>query len=137
MTALRVSIVGTKRLERALKRMDPKENARILRSSLREMAKDLLKNAAMKQIAHGRGKAAPLPTRLTNRHGGRGLVGSIRINEAPLPRAIEVGTDLAYGAVHEEGRGRYPRRACSFEIWLNTRRSVNSCTRINGNNGTL
>jgi phage gpG-like protein len=53
------------------------------------------------RIGKGRRKtdALPDPTRLTSRTGR--LRGSIRVNRSPLPRAIEVGTDVVYGAVHE------------------------------------
>lgn len=111
MTTLRISVTGTKDLQRALKRMNPEQNSRIFRGSFKEMARLLLDDVVNRQIAHGRGDKPPLPTRLTNRSGGRGLVGNIAMNEAPLPKAIEVGTDLVYGAVHEEGRAPYPKRA--------------------------
>ena len=108
---LRASIVGTKELRRRLKAMNPGENRRILTVGLTKAALMIQVEAATKQIVHGRTKSPPLPDRLTNRSGGRGLVGSIAVNRRPLPNAIEVGTSLVYGAVHEEGRGSYPVRA--------------------------
>ena len=39
------------------------------------------------------------------------MVGSIAVNRTPLPAAIEVGTHLQYGAIHEQGLGNYPKRA--------------------------
>ncbi len=108
---LRASIVGTKALQRRLKQLDPGENRRILTLGLTKAALMIQVDAATKQIVHGRTKAPPLPSRLTNRSGGRGLVGSIAVNRRPLPNAIEIGTSLVYGAVHEEGRGSYPVRA--------------------------
>jgi hypothetical protein len=110
-TILRASIVGTKELQRRLKKMDPSANQAIFRGSLKEMAGTLQKDVAEVQIRGGRGDADPGLDFLTNRHGGRGLAGSIGINTSPLPFAIEVGTHLAYGPVHEEGRGPYPVRA--------------------------
>jgi hypothetical protein len=111
MTTLRASIVGTKELQRRLKKMDPGANQAILRGSLKEAAGDMQGDIAKVQIRGGRGDAPPGDGFLTNRHGGRGLAGSIGINSSPLPFAIEVGTHLAYGPVHEEGRGPYPVRA--------------------------
>ena len=35
---------------------------------------------------------------------------SIRINRTPLPAAIEIGTDLVYGHVHELGSRTHPKR---------------------------
>ena len=109
--ALTVKIVGTKELQRRLKKLNPEVNRRIMVKSFDDAAQDLLADITLKQIVGGRGKAPPLPTKLTNRSGGRGLVGSMGINRRPLPKAIEVGTHLAYGPVHEEGRGAYPVRA--------------------------
>jgi phage gpG-like protein len=101
-----VSVTGTKELKRALERMNPGTNKRILRNSLLEAAFLLQKDAAMKQIRAGRGyefkKYDPRDvhsTMLTSRTGG--LRGSIRTNRGPLPFAIEVGTDKVYGAHHE------------------------------------
>jgi hypothetical protein len=111
MTTLRASIVGTKELQRRLKKMDPGANQAILRRSLEEAAGRMQSDIAKVQIVGGRGDSPPLLDRLSNRHGGRGLAGSIGINTSPLPFAIEVGTHLAYGPVHEEGRGPYPVRA--------------------------
>jgi hypothetical protein len=108
---LRVNIVGTEELQRRLKKLNPGINTRILTKSLTESAMKISADVKKVQIVGGRGKAPPLDDRLTNRHGGSGLVGSIAVNKQPLPRAIEVGTHLTYGAVHEEGRGRYPQRA--------------------------
>lgn len=108
---LTVKIVGTKELQRRLKKLNPEVNKRIMVKSFDHAAQDLLTDITLKQIVGGRGKAPPLPSKLTNRSGGRGLVGSMGINRQPLPHAIEVGTHLDYGPVHEEGRGPYPVRA--------------------------
>jgi phage gpG-like protein len=103
-----VSVTGTKELKHALEKMNPGTNKRILRNSLLEAAFLLQKDAATKQIRHGARKSPPIPGKLTNRHGGAGLVGSIRVNRGPLPFAIEVGTDKAYGAIHELGGKKRP-----------------------------
>jgi hypothetical protein len=65
----------------------------------------------------GRGKLVNSdvdPRRLTNRHGGHGLVGSLSQNRGTdrsgLPRYIDVGSDKKYAPVHEYGLGHYPPR---------------------------
>ena len=105
-----VSVVGTKELKRKLEKMNPGVNKKIVRDSLIESALTLQANAATKQIRHGARKSPPIPGQLTNRLGGHGLVGSIRVNRGPLPFAIEVGTDKAYGPRHEFGTGGMPER---------------------------
>ncbi len=108
---LRASIVGTKDLQRRLKKLNPGENRRILTAGLTKAALMMQTDIAKNQIVHGRTKSPPLPSRLTNRSGGRGLVGSIAVDRKPLPAAIEVGTRFVYGPIHEEGLGGYPVRA--------------------------
>jgi len=91
----------------------------------------VLRNAAEQQIIRGgrfrspgprggRGKlhdAPPHPTRLTSRSGElrRSLSQNRGMDKTRFPRAITVGSDLIYSAVHEYGlnvgRRRYPRRA--------------------------
>jgi len=90
--------------------INPQKNPRPIINALDKGAAVVQENVASEQIVGGRGKAPPLPTRLTNRHGGSGLVGSIRVNRAPLPRAIEIGTDKGYGIVHELG-GTFNKRS--------------------------
>ena len=90
MVALRVTVTGTKELQAALSRMNPEENRRIKSAVLEAIAVPVQRNAANVQLVRsGDQKSPPLPDRLTNRHGGRGLAGSIAINRVPLPRAIE------------------------------------------------
>jgi len=105
-TQLRVSIVGTKGLKRALDKMNPGVNKRIVRESLIESAFLVQRDAAKNQIlAGGGGKKSgmtkPHPRFLTSRTGT--LRRSIKVDRGPLPFAIEVGTDLVYGAAHEFG----------------------------------
>jgi len=108
-TALRVSLVGTKELQRRLKQMNPAINKRIIKESLLEGALKVQTNAASIQITGGgRGKGkglAPLRNKLTSRTGT--LRRSIAVDRKPLPFAIEVGSDLAYAAPHEFG---FPKR---------------------------
>ena len=102
-TQLRVSLVGAKELRRRLKEMNPAINTRIVRESLIEAAGKVQTDAANIQITgggRGKGKGLPaLPHKLTSRTGA--LRRSIAVDRKPLPFAIEVGTDLDYGAVHE------------------------------------
>ena len=105
-TQLRTSIVGTKRLKRALDKMNPGVNKRIVRESLIESSFLIQRDAAKNQIlAGGGGKKSgmtkPHPRFLTSRTGT--LRRSIKVDRGPLPFAIEVGTDLTYGAAHEFG----------------------------------
>lgn len=58
-------------------------------------------------IRHGRGDAPALPDILTSRQGGAGLVGSIAPDYTKLPRAVSLGSDLAYAGVHEDSRRAY------------------------------
>ena len=109
-TQLRVSVVGSKELLRKLEKMDPGRNKRILRNSLLESAFLLQGDAAKNQIIHGARKSPPVPGRLTNRHGGQGLVGSIAVDRGPLPFAIEVGSGKRYAPLHEHGLGNMPKR---------------------------
>jgi hypothetical protein len=113
MVAMRVTVIGGPELRRQLIQLNPKENPRIPVNALERVAGEIQRNAKDKQIAAGgRGKKRaipPLPDRLTSRTGT--LRRSIGVNRRPLPRAIEIGTPLVYGAVHEFGWGRYPVRA--------------------------
>ena len=105
-TQLRVSVVGSKELQRKLEKLNPGVNKRILRDSLVEAATATQRDAAKNQIlAGGGGKKSGLvkahPSYLTSRTGT--LRRSIKVDRKPLPFAIEAGTDLAYGARHEFG----------------------------------
>jgi phage gpG-like protein len=105
MIVLRVNIEGMQELQRRLKQMNPRQNMKIIRNGLIESALKIQRNAAKEQIlAGGGGKKnakPPVPHQLTSRTGT--LRRSIKVDRGPLPLAIEVGTDLEYGAVHEFG----------------------------------
>ena len=109
---IKTSVTGVKAFNKKLDRMNPQKNtSKLKRAPLKKAAKLVQKIASKEKIVRGRPRhSAPLPDRLTSRHGGAGLVGSIRVNENPLPGAIEIGTDLDYGAIHEFGLGRFPKR---------------------------
>jgi phage gpG-like protein len=103
-TQLQVSIVGTKELQRRLKKMNPEQNTRIMRKSLIDSAKAVLVDATKVQILSGVPRKRPPgwkahQKRLTSQDGT--LRRSIGINKSELPFAITVGTNLKYGAYHE------------------------------------
>ncbi len=113
-TQIRVSVVGLPELQRRLEKMNPGTNKRILRKSLIESALLIQRDAAKNQIlAGGGGKRGgmtkPHPKFLTSRTGT--LRRSIKVDRGPLPFAIEVGTDLGYGAKHEFGLGGVKKRS--------------------------
>jgi phage gpG-like protein len=112
---IRVSVVGTKELKRKLAKLNPGQNKRIMVKSLTDCAVEIQADATLNQIRGGRGfkfkaydKRDVLATKLTSRTGD--LIGSIGLNKRPLPGAIEVGTHLVYGAMHEQGLGRMKKR---------------------------
>lgn len=104
-------VTGLKEFDKRLRKVDPERNPKIPRRALDKAALLTQKIAAKEMIVTGRPRgSAPLPNKLTNRHGGEGLVGSIAVNRSPLPKAIEIGTELVYGAVHEKGLRGFPKR---------------------------
>ena len=111
-TFIKANVTGVKEFNKKMDRMNPQKNtSKLKRAPLIKGALLVQKIAAKDKIVRGRPRhSAPLTDRLTSRHGGSGLAGSIRVNENPLPSAIEIGTDLGYGAIHEFGLGRYPKR---------------------------
>lgn len=116
MAGLTVKLTGTERLRRVLTAMRSPANRRVLAAALTESAMLTARIAATEKIIRGgrrgRGRSksdAPAdPRRLTSRSGrlraslaGRGYRQGI--DTSGIPRFIEVGTDVAYGAVHEFG----------------------------------
>ena len=125
---LRVSVEGMDRVMDKLNGINPQKNPALLRRSLITCAELVQKISAEEMIIRGsrfRGPAGPRggkgklvsagvhPTKLTSRHGGEGIVGSIRVNRSPLPYAIEVGSDRVYAPVHEFGGTFFVRQATS------------------------
>jgi hypothetical protein len=115
---LSITVQGTDELRARLARINPKQNPAWVSRSLERCAELTQVIAAKEKIIQGsrfRGPKGPRggkgklrsagvhPTKLTSRHGGAGIVGSIRVNKGPLPYAIEVGSDKAYAPVHEFG----------------------------------
>ena len=109
---MRASIQNTAEVRRFLERINPGENKRIVRNALVRSALEVQKNAVDLQIAaggRGKGKAlSVLPHKLTSRTGT--LRRSIGLDKSDLPFAIEVGTALVYGGVHEHGSRTHPKR---------------------------
>jgi phage gpG-like protein len=119
MATLNIKISGEKRVSELMSRIDPsRKGEEWVRGAFIESALLTQKKAAKEKIIQGsrfRGPRGPRggkgaiasagvhPTKLTSRHGGSGLVGSIRVNRSPLPKSIEVGSDKAYAAIHEFG----------------------------------
>ncbi len=105
MVAIRITVEGTAELQRRLRLLNPEQNQRIMRDTLKKSAFAIQRNVTRIQLVgggRGKGRALPaLPSRLTSRTGT--LRRSVAVNQRPLPRAIEIGTDLSYGAVHEVG----------------------------------
>ncbi len=102
---MRITTQGMDEIQRVMRNISPKLHPQIQRRAFSKAARLIQKDAAKVQIkAGGGGKnnaRAPLKDRLTSRTGT--LRRSIRVNKAPLPHAIHIGTDLGYGAVHESG----------------------------------
>jgi hypothetical protein len=130
--SLSISVQGLDELHERLNRVNPKTNPAWVRRSLLkagELTQIISSRQMIIQSSRFRGPKGPRggkgrmmsagvhPSKLTSRHGGAGLVGSIRVNQTPLPWAIEVGTDKAYAHVHEEGGtfsvGSYSRTIAS------------------------
>jgi phage gpG-like protein len=99
--ALEVSVAGQKKLARLMSRLDPKRHGeQWQRAALLRAALLVQRVAAQKKIKRG-GEGKPLPHVLTSRTGT--LRRSIGVDRGPLPGAVDVGTALKYGGVHETG----------------------------------
>ena len=119
MIAMSVSVEGREELKQLLDRIAGRGLGRgWIGRALETCANRVQAIAAREKIISGsrfRGPAGPRggkgklqdagvhPTMLTSRHGGSGLVGSIRVNKRGLPRYAEVGSDKVYAPIHELG----------------------------------
>ena len=108
MVQLRLELRNDEALRRLLENIDPGESPAWVMRALVAAGLRVQRNAATKQIRRG-GKGKPLPRKITSRTGtGRR---SIRVDRGGLNRLfVDVGSDLAYMAVHETG-GTFLRRA--------------------------
>ena len=104
--AITVKLEGGAKLQKALAKLNPAQNAQIFSLSARQAAVLIAANARNVQIRRGRG--AVDPARLTHR--SFTLRNSIAPDFRGLPRFAEVGTEKFYGAIHEFGLGRFPSR---------------------------
>ena len=99
---IRAQLIGSKELQRRLKKMNPEQNRKIMRPALTESGLLVARNAATKQIVR-QGTGPVRKDKLTSRTGR--LRGSLASNRAidldGQLRFIDVGTDVFYGAIHE------------------------------------
>lgn len=109
---LRVSLIGTKELQRRLKKMNPAQNERITTPALLESMQATLRNAAREQILPG-GGGPPRADILTSRTGTlrRSLTSNFSIDLNRRLRFVLGGTHLIYGAVHESSRRAFLKPA--------------------------
>ncbi len=105
---LTVKVSGLKEWNKKLDRMNPGKNTRKLKRAPLIKGALLVQKIAAEEKIHPGGTSPPLPHALTSRSGD--LRRSIRVNQNPLPGAIEIGTRLDYGEIHEKGLGRFPKR---------------------------
>ncbi len=123
---LKVSLKPSPKMAQAFRKMDPARNRRIFAQGAIEAALLIQANAAGVQILKGgggiRNARPPHPTQLTSRTGR--LRGDIAVDRSPLPHAIEVGTDLVYGAAHEFGVGALPKRPFMGPAFAAVRRKI-------------
>jgi phage gpG-like protein len=105
--SLSISVQGAEDLHERLNRINPKTNPAWVRRSMLKSGLRVQEIASKEKILRG-GKGPPVLGILTSRTGT--LRRSIRVNRSPLPWAVEIGTDLIYGAVHESGGKYHPAR---------------------------
>lgn len=100
---IQIRVVNPRELQkisRAIRRIDPRKNVKIINDGLKAGALRVKRNAQQRQMKRG-GSGPPLPSRLTSRTGtGRR---SINVDRSGLPRHIDVGPNVRYMATHEFG----------------------------------
>ena len=111
-----------------LERLNPAVNKTIAARALTESMLTVLRYAATKAIYPGGGRRAPVKSNiLTSRTGTlrRSLSSSFALDRSGLPRYLEGGTNLIYGAVHEYGRsGRSGLRGAAGPLRPGTNRGT-------------
>ncbi len=85
--------------ERSLRNMDPRFKPKLISRILLRSGQAIQVTVQTKTILRG-GGGAPKPNILTSR---TGTLRRGQFTNVLSPRAVEVGTDLVYGAVHEQG----------------------------------
>lgn len=106
MLKMSVRVEGLAVAQRHIGKASPKKNPGPIERALVRAALRVQEIATKEMIRSSGGKA--VRGVLTSRT--RRLRRSIRLNRAPLPRAIEVGSTELYGLLHEFGLGRFPKR---------------------------
>lgn len=106
-STVRIRVVGVKKVRKYLQRFPIQRGSlaeKVFRDALIDIGDEITTKAATKYIIRS-GPAGVIDSkRLTNRHGGAGLVGSISTDRGPLSElAIESGSDLVYARPHELG----------------------------------
>ncbi len=109
---IRAQLVGSKELQRRLRKMNPRQNKRITTPALLESMQLTLRISAREKILPG-GGGPPRPDILTSRTGtlrrSLGTNFAVQVNEAL--QFVEGGTHLIYGAVHENSRRAFLKPA--------------------------
>lgn len=103
---LEAKLVGGKELQRRLDKMNPEQNRRITTPALLESMLFTLRDAAQNKILRSGPKGVVRSDMLTSRSGAlrRSLSGNFAIDLNARLRFIDGGTNLIYGAVHENTR---------------------------------
>ena len=96
---LSIKLEGGAKLKARLDKLNPAQNFEIFRRSAKDAAVLIVANARNVQIRRGGG--AVHSTQLTHR--SFHLRNSIGVDFRGLPRFVEAGTDVLYGAKHEHG----------------------------------
>jgi len=102
-----VKIEGGEALRAKLRLMNPEQNYRIFVGAAMQIGVDIADNAKEMQLLKGDGPVHP--THLTNR--SMRLYESIGVFREPLPKAIEVGSEVEYAAKHEHGLNGMKKRS--------------------------
>jgi hypothetical protein len=109
---IRAKLIGGPELQRRIKKMTPGQNRRITTPALLESMQLTLRIAARDKILPG-GTGPPKDSILTSRDGTlrRSLLGSFAIDINGRLGWVEGGTNLIYGAVHENTRRAFLKPA--------------------------
>ncbi len=109
---IQAQLVGSKELQRRLRKMNPAANRRITTPALLESMQLTLRVAAREKILPG-GGGPPRPDILTSRTGTlrRSLTGNFAIDVNERLQFVEGGTNLVYGAVHEASKRAFLKPA--------------------------
>lgn len=102
--SIRVDPKEFARIDRLLEAVSPKKNKRIWKIGLERIASDLQEIVSRDEsIIRRAGRGPAILGKLTNRHGGTGLLGSFEMDLRKIPKSVAVTTDRVYAPVHEDG----------------------------------